>query len=164
MKRIVQVMIVVLFVGLSWGLAQVYQSAQTGQMISEKEWQALLEAMESVAPYPASETPARGTFYSAQFGNHWPPSPANMLGLPFWPLGDGHYIYDDRYVDYGALRELRLRESRSGGGAYAMDSGPEIPGLGGPGGRSSGVGGGGGGDRGPKLPTMPAICGWRLWA
>lgn len=63
----------------------------------------MLEALEQTAPQPGDTTPSAGNFVSAQHAGDWPPLPGNVLGLPFWPLGDGYFVLDDAGVDYAAL-------------------------------------------------------------
>lgn len=65
---------------------------------------AMIQAVESTTPFPASEAPQFGNFYSAQFGAARPPMPGDCMNLPFWPLGGGLYVYDDRDVDYAAMQ------------------------------------------------------------
>jgi len=107
-----------------------------------------------------AERPLFGTFYSMQIIN-WPPLPFNPFPeLPLYELGQGIYAYDDREVDYAALRQQQTQPQQasagaqnnkskvmlaggSGGGAQTM-SGPEPPGC---------CGGGGGG--GPVICNGP---------
>lgn len=67
----------------------------------------MIQALEATTPLPASDAPEAGNFYSAQHlpdsENAWPPLPADILGLPVWPLGGGFYLLDDTNVDYDAL-------------------------------------------------------------
>src|SRR2546422_731479 len=96
---------------------------QTDTAASADDVQAMLQAVESTPPLPASAAPDAGNFYSAQFGDSWPPFPANTLNLPFWSLGDGIYIMDDREVDYAELdaeAEAVALLSPEGGGLFSM--------------------------------------------
>ena len=45
-----------------------------------------------------------GNFYTFQYAGSRPPLPANFRNLPFWNLGNGVYLLDDRNVDYAALQ------------------------------------------------------------
>ena len=79
----------------------------------------MIQALEGTTPVPASELPdggAAGTYWSAQHANDWPPMPADVLGLPAWPLGDGVFVLDDTNVNYvelaqsaGGVRSLNLQ-------------------------------------------------------
>src|SRR5713101_8208234 len=75
-------------------------STQSAQMDA---LQALIQAVQTTTPLPASELPVCGSFYSAQFGTKWPPLPSNPLNLLCWQLGDGLFVMDDRNVDYAEL-------------------------------------------------------------
>lgn len=84
--------------------------------LSVFEWLSLLDyVVDSTPPISAEETPVSGTFYSAQFGKYMPPLPANILGLPFWSLGDGVYLVDDRCVNYDLTNEETTESTHSGG-------------------------------------------------
>src|ERR1051326_5635891 len=93
--------------------------AQELPLPSPAQLAAMIEAAETTTPLPATEAPFTGLFYSAQFGSQWPPLPVDVLGLPFWPLGDGLYVFDDRDVDYDALGALTELD---GGGMNNMMS------------------------------------------
>jgi hypothetical protein len=68
----------------------------TARAAGREAWSELAD----VSPFPASQLPTTGAFYSAQHPE-WPPLPANAYGLPAWVIGDGSYLLDDRHVDYG---------------------------------------------------------------
>ena len=80
-----------------------YQSAQSVAEPSD-DLAVMLQALEQVTPQPATEAPTGGNFYTVQHGKDWPPLPCNTLGLPFWSLGDGFYVMDDRNVDWEAIQ------------------------------------------------------------
>ena len=67
-------------------------------------WVLLLQALEGKPPLPPAATPPGGNFYTVQRGDTWPPLPGNPLELPFWDLGAGYYVLDDRKVDYAELQ------------------------------------------------------------
>lgn len=78
---------------------------------STADIQAMLAAIESVSPIPYDATSRQqkfGTFWSAQHPEGtreaWPPLPGNIFGLPVWPLGDGHFLLDDRNLDYAEIQ------------------------------------------------------------
>jgi hypothetical protein len=88
---------------------QMVSLSQSAQPVSEvTDEQVMLQAIEQVAPQPASATPNAGIFYTVQHApgstNAWPPLPGNVLNLPFWSIGDGFYVLDDRNIDYAALQ------------------------------------------------------------
>jgi hypothetical protein len=97
---------------------------------------------------PANAVPPVGTFYSIQLSNV-PPLPFDPYPqLDVYSLSDapGRYWYDDRAVDYAALREQTEMESalsslESQYGQNSQDGPPPIPGGGGT--KGGGVGGGG---------------------
>ena len=78
--------------------------AATTQLTQANDTQTMMEAIASVPPLPATATPEFGNFYTIQNGENWPPLPANTMNLPFWNLGDGVYLLDDRNVDYEAIQ------------------------------------------------------------
>ena len=68
----------------------------------------MLAAIEQTTPLPATDTPDPEIFntvkfYTVQHLEDWPPLPGNIWGLPFWDLGGGVILLDDRAVDYSAL-------------------------------------------------------------
>jgi hypothetical protein len=65
---------------------------------------AVLETLGQTTPLPPESAPKFGTFYTFQHASNWPPLPADVMNLPFWDLGGGFLILDDRTVDYAALR------------------------------------------------------------
>jgi hypothetical protein len=88
---------------------QMVSLAQSAQPVTAAtdDTSVMLQAIEQVAPVPASSLPQSGTFWSAQHApgspEAWPPLPANMWGLPAWPLGDGVFLLNDTNLDYDAL-------------------------------------------------------------
>jgi Alpha/beta hydrolase of unknown function (DUF900) len=132
-----------------------FASAQQTQSSPPLDTQAIIQAIISTPAQPASEAPKFGNFYSAQFGDKWPPLPADVLNLPFWDLGQGFFLLDDTNVDYNTLQnktaeeasrsvrgpEMMVNTARSVKGSVTMDSPPSPPG-----------GGGGGGGGGPLTP------------
>ena len=115
----------VVALGVSAGYIS-YSIAQnnTSLRLSEFNWKTILDnVVDATPPLLAEEMPNFGTFYSAQFGEYMPPLPANIFGLPFWPLGDGFYIVDDRQVDYDLLNaEPVLNTSSSDGNRSSVSS------------------------------------------
>ncbi len=99
---------------------------QPAQAVAADETRQIWEAIFSIKPFPASATPDIGKFYTVQHGDEWPPMPGNVLNLPFWNLGDGVILLDDRNVDYAALRALadaeaaKLKKKSPGGGMQMM--------------------------------------------
>jgi hypothetical protein len=71
--------------------------------LTPSEYNALVQALETTTPQPASEAPLVGNFYTLTHGESWPPLPADTMGLPFWNV-QGWYILDDRNFDYSASR------------------------------------------------------------
>ena len=89
----------------------------------------MLQAIEQTTPLPATDTPDCGIFYTVQHADDWPPLPGNVWGLPFWNLGGGVILFDDRAVDYAALAaaaQAAMANSKpslsSGGVMETMDS------------------------------------------
>jgi hypothetical protein len=79
----------------------------------------MLQAIEMTTPLPATAAPRLGNFYTVQHAGNWPPLPGNIYGLPFWDLGDGFYLLDDRAVNYAVpLRNANLagQTMMAGGG------------------------------------------------
>ncbi len=76
--------------------------AQSG--LTPDEYNALVAAVETTTPQPASDAPLFGNFYTITHGESWPPLPANTMGLNYWPLGGNFYLLDDRELDYSASR------------------------------------------------------------
>jgi hypothetical protein len=85
---------------LNYGWAQ---SGAPSAASPTTNFQAAMAIVESTTPLPAIEAPRVGNFYSAQMGDKYPPLPFPPMNLPFWSLGDGYYVYDDRDIDYPAL-------------------------------------------------------------
>ena len=80
----------------------------------------MLEALATVEPVAFDSQPKnrRGQVMSVGFVSmqhpEWPPLPCNFYGLDVWPLGEGHFVLDDRKVDYAALAlEASLEEAVS---------------------------------------------------
>src|SRR5438552_2906609 len=84
-------------------LAATHAFAQeTEAVLQPDNYTLLLEAIEKTQPWPAISAPKSGMFYTTQHGDNWPPLPGNTLNVPFWDLGEGFYLLDDREIDYGA--------------------------------------------------------------
>jgi hypothetical protein len=102
----------------SWNDISLAQQPQSSPPI---DTQAIIQAIISTPAQPASEAPKFGNFYSAQFGDKWPPLPADILNLPFWDLGEGFYLLCDTNVNYDALQQETADEaSRSARGPEMM--------------------------------------------
>lgn len=94
---------------LGFALAYGYHSLAQSSYFSYLD--ALIAELETNSVQLAPEdSPSVGLFYSAQFGEEWPPLPANIYEVPFWDLGNGVFLMDDRDVNYV---ELPSSESRS---------------------------------------------------
>lgn len=63
----------------------------------------MIQAITATKPMSASAAPEAGNFYTIQHGKDSPPLPADILNLPFWSLGDGFYLLDDRALDYDEM-------------------------------------------------------------
>jgi fibronectin type III domain protein/alpha/beta hydrolase family protein DUF900 len=91
---------------------------------SMSDFEVELKALEMTTPMPASELPDSSEwhgFYSVQ-NLDWPPLPADILGLPVWPLGDGFFALDDTNVNYVELEQSQsAAQSQTAGGVRAMD-------------------------------------------
>jgi hypothetical protein len=91
-------------------------SSGTPIQVEATDVEVMLQALESTSPLPATVITNGSNFYSAQHSpgseQEWPPLPADVLGLPVWPLGEGFYVLDDRTVDYDALQAKSLLASR----------------------------------------------------
>jgi len=89
---------------------------------------AAAEAGQLAAVSPEAR-PQFGTFYSWQ--KPWQaPSPANFFSeLTLYDLGDGHYLLDDRELDYAALSSLFPVTAESEGGAVMSEGVGEGCGL-----------------------------------
>jgi hypothetical protein len=76
----------------------------------------MIQALESTTPLPATAAPNAGNFYSAQHAPNteepWPPLPADVLGLPVWPLRGDYYLLDDRQVNYVELQAEAIADGR----------------------------------------------------
>src|ERR1035438_5600035 len=101
--RMEQTRCMVLVAGISALLLSFSHVQQTSAATSDA-YQAMLEAVESTTPQPATAAPKGGNFYSAQHGENWPPLPADWLNVPFWDLGGGFYLLSDHNFDYAALQ------------------------------------------------------------
>jgi alpha-tubulin suppressor-like RCC1 family protein len=85
--------------------AHAQETAPSNQSIqAASDLDLMLQALEQTTPLPATETPDSGTFYTVQHMDDWPPLPGNTMDLPFWSIGDGYYVLDDRNVDYAELQ------------------------------------------------------------
>ena len=80
----------------------------------------MLEALATVEPVTFDSLPKnrRGQVASVGFVSmqhpEWPLLPGNIFKLDVWPLGEGHFVLDDRKVDYAALEAAaRLEEAAS---------------------------------------------------
>ena len=80
----------------------------------------MLEALATVEPVTFDSQPKnrRGQVASVGFLSmqhpEWPLLPGNIFKLDVWPLGEGHFVLDDRKVDYAALEAAaRLEEAAS---------------------------------------------------
>ena len=144
MKTISRVLLTGASLFVSLNLLQA-QTQFTGQAISvgaeeaqpvveaTDETSAVLQALTQITPQPATAMPEAGNFYTFQHGQDWPPLPGNVLNLPFWPLGDGFFVLDDRNVDYAELQAAaeaaaaldaaaQLKTGSRGGGMSPMFS------------------------------------------
>ena len=92
---------------------------------SASDLEVMLQAVEMTTSLPASAAPVGGNFYTVQHAGNWPPLPGDIYGLPFWDLGDGFYLLDDRgVVDYAALVQgQRQAQAMAKGGPYPGDGG-----------------------------------------
>ena len=87
---------------LGTALAYGYHSLAQSSYFSYLD--ALIAELETNSVQLAPEdSPSVGLFYSAQFGEEWPPLPANIYEVPFWDLGNGVFLMDDRDVNYVEL-------------------------------------------------------------
>ena len=93
----------------------------------------MLQAIEMTTPLPATDAPDGGNFYTVQHAGEWPPLPGNIYGLPFWDLGGGFYLLDDRDFDYAAFaqqnaalhemaRAMGLENDNETGSSYMIDT------------------------------------------
>src|SRR5258706_14558000 len=80
------------------------QTATPAQSTLTSDQQAALQAIEATTPLPATSTPDTGVFYTVQQGDNSQPLPVNTMNLPFWDLGNGVYLLDDKNIDYAALQ------------------------------------------------------------
>jgi hypothetical protein len=84
----------------------------------------MLHAIEMTTPLPATVAPIGGNFYTVQQAENWPPLPGDIYGLPFWDLGDGFYLVDDRgVVDYAALVQGQMQAQVTAMGVPSPDAG-----------------------------------------
>ena len=95
-------------------------SAHQDALDQASDLQVMLEALATVEPVTFDSQPKnrRGQVMSVSFMSmqhpEWPPLPGNFYGLDVWPLGEGHFVLDDRKVDYAALEAAaRLEEAAS---------------------------------------------------
>lgn len=75
--------------------------------------QAGMAIIEATTPHPETDAPRFGNFYTFQHLEKQPPLPFDALNLPFWDLGGGIYLVDDRNVDYAALQAAADAEAES---------------------------------------------------
>jgi len=95
---------------LGFALAYGYHSLAQSSYLSYLD--ALIAELETNSVQLAPEdSPSVGLFYSAQFGEEWPPLPANIYEVPFWDLGNGVFLMDDRDVNYVELSSSESRRS-----------------------------------------------------
>jgi hypothetical protein len=114
------------------------QSGMTSTGNANTNLAAEIQAIEQIAPIPASEAPLFGTFWSAQHSQAsaepWPPFPADFYQVPVWNLGEGFYLLDDVDTSYQVQSQVQ-----SATGMQAMDEdGIQPPGGGGSGGNPIG--------------------------
>ena len=93
---------------------------------SADAWALLLQGLEGTPPLPPSETPLGGQFYTVQHGEAWPPLPGNTLDLPFWDLGAGYYVLDDRKLDYAELQAQAELAALLAGGFPGQPGGSQM--------------------------------------
>jgi hypothetical protein len=94
------------------GLALAYGYHSLAQSSHFSYLEALIAELETNSVQIAPEdSPSVGLFYSAQFGEEWPPLPANIYEVPFWDLGNGVFLMDDRDVNYVELPSSASRSS-----------------------------------------------------
>lgn len=91
------------------------------------ELAAQIAAIEQLPTMDAKDVPRFGTFYSAQCP-WWPPLPGNFYQVPVWDLGDGHYLIDDRQIDYQALQAESF-SLKSMSASLTLDGGFEANGM-----------------------------------
>ena len=87
---------------------------------SSDDLQVMEAAVETTTPTPATEVPESGTFYSAQNSDS-APSPADLINVPVWSLGDGFWLLDDLDYDYTPPRAESLAARRGMSGMSMMD-------------------------------------------
>ena len=108
-------------------LAQVGAGTSSGAAVDPADaWAALLQALEARPPLPPAATPEGGQFYTVQHGDDWPPLPANTLDLPFWDLGAGYYVLDDRKLDYAELQAQAELAALLAGGFPGQPGGSQM--------------------------------------
>jgi hypothetical protein len=109
-------------IGLNSSQAQETATPVQSGAVSEpagapSDFEVEIKALEMTTPMPASELPDSSEwhgFYSVQ-NLDWPPLPADILGLPVWPLGDGFFALDDTSVNYAELAQAAQPETTSSG-------------------------------------------------
>jgi len=92
------------------------------------ELAAQIAAIEQLPTMDAKDVPRFGTFYSAQCP-YWPPLPCNFYQVPVWDLGDGHYLIDDRQIDYQAIQAEYLSLNSMSANLMSLDGGFEANGM-----------------------------------
>ena len=102
--------------------ARTDQSVEAMQPVSD--WEKLLQALLTIPPLRPTIERLPGNFYTIYHGPSYPPLPGNPWNLPFWKLGEGVFVVDDRTIDYPALKALAEalaeEEAISKGGTMAM--------------------------------------------
>ncbi len=76
----------------------------TQAALTAAEYDTLIQGLESTTPLPASDAPRFGSFYTLQHGESWPPLPGDTMNLPYWDLGGGVFVLDDREFSYEAAQ------------------------------------------------------------
>ena len=113
MKLIRSILTIIAGLGLS---ANLLYSQTTDFANVQLNWeaatdtQAMLAALATTEPVPFADLPKNRLnrvssvgFWSMQKPT-MPPLPGNIFNLDVWPLGDGHFVLDDRNMDYVALQ------------------------------------------------------------
>jgi hypothetical protein len=80
----------------------------TASLVGRPKLPTTEKQLAGLTPLPTNAIPTRGTFWLIQGPSAPHPSPPSELGpLDIYDLGAGHYMVDDRAVDYAALDEQR---------------------------------------------------------
>ncbi len=113
---------------LGFALAYGYHSLAQSSYFSYLD--ALIAELETNSVQLAPEdSPSVGLFYSAQFGEKWPPLPANIYEVPFWDLGNGVFLMDDREMNYVELPSSESRRSTVTPPLRSGQTGNDLPWL-----------------------------------